>query len=327
MTDPIAPKGIPLMNMYSTSMIQDETYNKGLLSPGIITTDPELMELLMGADPSDLSKSEGEFSQHFERIDFGGVGEQKISRQGLFEFRLILATPPRIADYVLEINVRWEMEGENGVSSQDLVEAYDIARAAIFDVWGGYYLWGKKTNSEIIRIDICPQILRNTDGNYIKVSVYPDTAFTFDVKGQQIDLGYFSSEWRMFKTFSFSKMRRELNAKDDDGKFTCHHRYMTTLTNGIDDQGRMTKIEPFRKGKGLHEFGHMIGLPHDLDLDSIMYTSELDGKRPATDCWRYHDIDVDGSRPFTSHFRMAKLWVEKILREELRIKTNLIISY
>ena len=71
------------------------------------------------------------------------------------------------------------------------------------------------------------------------------------------------------------------------------------------------------EGDGPHEFGHMMGLCHDFgDEASVMYNLPLEGGT-ATSTGTTGSKFGGANRPYASHVKLGKVWVEDILKTHL----------
>ncbi len=211
----------------------------------------------------------------------------ELGTQGRFELRLLC---PQANDgkWKLEINVKWKLEYATSVGQyrgtlQDLVNQ---ANRTITDVWGGFSLV-----SGNLAIPICPQIIsvEADEDKFFTVTVFPDTATDADMQiGQtqreQVNINDY--HWLMRETLTFSKIDVDRN----------------------------------RAGRGPHEFGHMIGLPHDLyQENSVMFGIpiwESDRRLENLPNFRYGG----SGKIFASHFKIVKLWADELLSKDFIIK-------
>lgn len=216
------------------------------------------------------------FRERFERLNYSvydwiKVTGKEYGRQGRFEFELKAVQGTR---YELRINVPWRLD-RRGVSMSE-TEIVDGANLAIRTYWGA--LGPGREHFELVSrhdgmvIPIIPGVVLppKTDSFVWNISVYPDSAQAVP-HYEVVWMSDFS--WAMRETLSF-------RPREDD---------------------------PEKAGRGPHEVGHMMGIPHDIgDRYTIMSTVE------GINHWRY---SLGGDkfpvlRPYASHFKLAKVWAE-----------------
>ncbi|MFX0171306.1 MAG: hypothetical protein ACFE9L_05250 [Candidatus Hodarchaeota archaeon] len=286
---PLSVIGISFNLLYGVGR-QHPTYSRGHLNKPKFS-DSELKEKLNEAKEGSLeTPAPRTFKQHFERIDYGGA----YGRPGKFDYKLF---PLNSTDWELQINLKWKMENgkDQSLSQQSLNEAFASAQATIPLVWGGYSL-----KAPGLTIPIKPQVLQVETDQFFTIHVFPDSASDADMLSNRyslLEVSVTSDEVVNMSAFRF-QMRKSLTF----GKFN----------------------ENSKAGRGPHEFGHMIGLPHDFDVvDSIMYFPN-EGSPYRTDRWKFGDVF---NKPFTSHFKMAKFWAEEVLSAHLNRSLDFIIDY
>lgn len=115
-------------------------------------------------------------------------------------------------------------------------------------------------------------VVASSDNFTWNVKVYPDSANVVE-HNEVVWMNDF--RWSMRETFSFRPREEE---KD-------------------------------KAGRGPHEVGHMMGIPHDVgDRFSVMSTIDT----PGFNHWRLSN-NSDGKPvlwPYASHFKLAKVWAD-----------------
>lgn len=298
----LPPTGIPFNALFGVSTKQHPDYTHGSLGAlrDIKNADPEwiLREVIhdaIGGQPLQ-NPSPGLFIQHFPKHGRLGVTngtmyysnffnnipnivKNDLATQGRFDL-LLNKTGPNSWD--LEIIVKWKMNQEGGLtlSQSALVQIIDRTNIVIDQVWGGYSL---EFNNLIITIK--PKVVKVNNGEFFNIHLYPDSADlaatrkeypgdSEDTMGEVVNTENF--RWQMYETHSFSDVAAP---------------------------------EAIKKGRGPHEFGHMIGIPHDYDVsNSIMYD-----KGPPF----IFRMGQAGCNARPSYFKIAKLWVEQVLQTHL----------
>lgn len=141
------------------------------------------------------------------------------------------------------------------------------------------YWGGYSLNSATCRVVIIPTVYHDDDEHDITVSVYPDeyeNSIIEEVKEYHIEVR---------ETLSF-------------------------MAVGVEDDPDYDK-----KARWPHEYGHIIGLPHDMNFRSVMYSPPAGRPySPRYDLyWRYGFAEA---RPRPEHFKLVKVWVERVIAQQ-----------
>ncbi|MFX1286872.1 MAG: hypothetical protein ACFFB5_24780 [Promethearchaeota archaeon] len=142
-----------------------------------------------------------------------------------------------------------------------------------------------KLESDEISIQIFPTVYRDDKDPNIIVNVYPDThqeLIMEEVCNYEIDVR---------ESFSFLPI-----VEEEDENYDL-------------------------KGRWPHEYGHMIGLPHDMNFNSVMRSPKVTETTDLAKGYKtYQDIywkyGFPEAKPIPDHFKPVKVWVEHIFKEE-----------
>jgi hypothetical protein len=277
--------GTPFETLTGLELEQDPTYwagnGLGWLPEHVVA------DLLRDASEGPMRGSTAiGFKERFEKIDYvvvdlwrGEIFGLAQAKQGRFEFELKILPGPT---YELNVNVPWHLNVLPGVVSAQaqIIDAVNLALA-------NYWIAGPDGRVELVsRIDglTIPIILRvalvpKSDSFAWEIKVYPDSAATVE-HAEVVWMSDFS--WSMRETYSF----------------------------------RPREDHPQKAGRGPHEVGHMMGIPHDVaDRYTVMSTIDDLG----FDHWRY-SLGGDASpilRPYAAHFKLCKVWSEMVFANQL----------
>jgi hypothetical protein len=219
--------------------------------------------------------------RHFKDLDYRNIHPQQLTMfknpiHGNFDLKLYKLYPNN--RHVVEINVKWKVEKAEGdaLSTRQVDEAVDRADHAIKDVWG------HRITVNNVDIQVYPQIIRTHHDQHYTITVFPDSVpYPSGLRPDYLHVNQDKLTWNMRETFEFTKIDK---FKKDIQK----------------DKG---------PSSGTHEFGHMMGLPHDCDFKySVMHWPcfESDG----SDLWKYGG----GNEPFIEHYKIVRLWLEDVFR-------------
>lgn len=154
-----------------------------------------------------------------------------------------------------------------------------VARAqqAITDYWGGHHFSRGNT-----RVTIIPTIYEDAREHDFVMHVYADA---FD---DPLYEGITDYECNVRESFSFAPIGAE---QDTDYA---------------------------KKGRFPHEYGHMIGLPHDMYCQTVMHSQEAKtGASNYSNSYEpYWIYGYAEATPRAGHFKPARIWTERVLREQ-----------
>lgn len=307
----VTPTGVPYENFVEVRPQQHAKYTAGFLGR---TEDKVLLKLLTeGANGKPQKPAPGRWIQNFHKERFlmheddGAIFyrdlphfilREDIGAAGRFDFDLDLTG---VNSWQLNIVVKWYLELMNmpsaysgGTTDDAIIDAaLQRVNPALEEFWGGYALECGPIIVQPIPIHTKVVRVQTTGDAHFKVFVYPDSTLTIDMKrdmfglevptkGEEVNME--NQIWLMRETLTFDKWF------SGDTK---------------------------QRGNGPHEYGHMMGLTHDLgDLDSVMYSNLGRGSPPDID--DYKEYKYGGkNHPYASHFKLAKLWVDQILSTEV----------
>lgn len=301
--NPITPIGNTYTDLMGVSSKQSDSYWSG---NGLgLTAETVLVKLLNNASTCDIQGSgSGPFKQRFCKINYASMASSSmhdkllysaLGQQGRFEFALM----PVNAGYELEIRVYWKLLLRPGVTTAEsqIVEA---ANNAINEYWGAPSGFNRRNFELISRADrsiipIKPRIVNNiSDDFFFSVTVFPDSASDDDMAPHFEVVWTSDFSWNMRETFTFKPRQESIHA-----------------------------------GRGPHEYGHMMGIPHDVgDRETIMSTIEMN--REAYMPWKYfrNDGSIDFKNrnvPYGGHFKLAKIWTEIVFANKLNRIEDFII--
>ncbi|MFX1575283.1 MAG: hypothetical protein ACFFB0_21315 [Promethearchaeota archaeon] len=142
-----------------------------------------------------------------------------------------------------------------------------------------------KLESNDISIQIFPTVYMDNENPDITVNVYPDSyqeLIMEEVCNYEIDVR---------ESFSFLPIIEEADENYD------------------------------LKGRWPHEYGHIIGLPHDMNFNSVMRSPSVSETKDLAKGYKtYQDIywkyGFPEAKPIPDHFKPIKVWVEYIFKEE-----------
>lgn len=278
--------GIPFEGMSDLAAEQDSTYWTG---NGLGWLPEEVVaKILQDATETTLTGSPATgFKQRFEALDYvvtdfwrGEIYGIVQARQGRFEFEL---TPP--PNYEMRINIPWKLDILSGVTmTQD--DIIILANQSIKDYWTQSPLGNLElvSRNDGLRVPVTVNIVSVPSSQDFawNVKVYPDSAATVE-HYEAVWMADFS--WSMRETFSF----------------------------------RPREDEPQKAGRGPHEVGHMMGIPHDVgDRFTVMSTIDQVGFNH----WRF-SLGGDANpvlRPYAAHFKLAKVWADMVFTQFERIE-------
>ncbi len=181
--------------------------------------------------------------------------------------------------YTAEIKVNCELVSKHGAELSKIIQN---AQKSINEYWLHYKM---VSLDERIQIEVILTVEKGTN-NPIIINVYPDNY----------------NQGRLYENYTYGRWGNDnkINVRE-----TLSFKRITDPNITYDKTGRFP-----------HEFGHIMGLPHDINYPSVMYSQKL-GQRcdPNMDAyWKYGGALA---KPKASHFKHLKVWVEYIFREEL----------
>ncbi len=283
----LTPIGIPF-GALSSQAGQHPTYSKGFLGA---FEDLEIRPVLESARVGGLQKpATNTFLQHIANFRAYNLPNSPVRvynvlvAHGSWDFKLQpLASAP--VSWELQINVKWAVELSDSVSAysgggtaQQVISTFISLANSVVGEFWGGY--SLFFASLNVTIPIRAQVLLDAD-EFITVKLYPDGTPRASMDGDEV---VHEPRWSARQTKTFS---------------------------------RYTPADP-ENGNGPHEFGHMMGLFHDLtDTSDVMWNPENSGQysesNPKHQLYKYGG----GARPYASHFKLAKLWADSVFSTEV----------
>lgn len=303
------PIVVPYEFLYSGNE-HDPSYSRGFLGSlpeelinGIIT-EGETGELVHTGDSWE-QKFSGSISGYKGAFAWSSVpgAPQLIGELGAFDLRLIKRDATN-ENWDIEIVIKFKLNLFRDISQYVAVSETMLfsnfmnnARIAIQDYWGGAQL---VSNSSPLTVNIIPTLVDVTSDEHYDVTIYPDdeTDLDFFKQWEKVQFGIMSDSWYARETKTFSRWKPGASGNP---------------------------------GNGPHEYGHMMGVPHDYyELDSVMYSTPdmAIGEDDLTEDELQFRYGGD-NKPWASHYRIIQLWAEKtfrkgsVLGERMELKVQL----
>lgn len=307
----ISPIGLTFAHMYLAS-VQDPSYEYGFMGK---ISETELKNFIKEGKTGKLVRDGNSWSQEFgsnTKAAFNwdeatstptGKADLRVGEQGAFQYKLIQESPDK-KKWSLEINVRWKINLEYsslsryaGSSENEIItEFIELANRALEAYWVNnnlndvsVKLISKKPD---VTVELIPRAIGVVNNEQYLVTIFPDNdRGSMGEKPEVVQLRSDGHRWFARETATFSP------------------------SGGI--------LDELMKGNGPHEFGHMMGLPHDIvQTASYMYSG--------------NDFSISGiqykfggkNTAWTSHYRIMKYWTESVmaLPEVLGKKVSFIIQ-
>lgn len=284
--------GAPFERLVSDELEQDSTYWSGI-GVGCL---PEhvLAEILRNAslDPHLVGSEATGFTERFQSLNYQSVAHSlfNFGHLGRFEFQLSIDGGSRFEIFA---NIPWRFIKVSGVTASDST-LLSAVNGAVQDYWVTWPDGPVALQSRIdgLTIPLTPRVLSPVAGDPFAwtVTVFPDAAATV-AHDEFVWMADFT--WSMRETFSF----------------------------------RPRSHDWAKAGRGPHEVGHMMGLPHDIgDRYSAMSDVENHSDRDVL-AWRY-SLGGDGvriARPYAGHYKLFKIWAEMVFAQMGRLEDFVII--
>ncbi|MBN2351385.1 MAG: hypothetical protein JXD23_02370 [Spirochaetales bacterium] len=290
-----------LNELYNPDQKQSISYylgnGLGWLPEDIVT------QLLFKAKVGDVQGiAPGPFYQRFEKISYSMnagnflvsdvIGEE-YGIQGRFEISL---GPSADTTYEITVTVYFKLDIKPGVT-HTAEQIINNANIAINEYWGSPPVFSQSTFQLVSRIDgmVIPVRfkIQNTEtaAFAFTVTVFPDTTPVAAMLpgGEVVQMSDFT--WNMREMLTFSPFQDGAEA-----------------------------------GRGPHEYGHMMGIPHDIGNSFTVMSTQA-----GTNSWKYfrQDGSADANscaNPWSSHFKLIKVWAENIFANKLNRVEDFIIK-
>jgi hypothetical protein len=276
--------GAPFEALAGGDSEQDPSYWAGI-ALGCLPEHVIASILAAGSVPPHLvGSSAGGYHQRFQLLNFEPDPHTLIhfGQQGRFEFQL---TGPTGSAFELTASIPCQFTLASGVSQSES-QILEAANAAIANYWltwpAGRVALLSRNDATTITLTI--KVVKASEGDPFmwNFKVFPDSAETVDHYEFVWNADF---SWALRETYSF----------------------------------RPREDQVAKAGRGPHEIGHMMGIPHDFgDRYSVMSDVDFQGFNH----WRY-SLGGDSNpvlRPYASHFKLFKAWAETVFAQMGRIE-------
>ncbi len=292
----ISPIGLTFAHMYLAS-VQDLSYKRGFMGN---ISETELKNLIENAKNGGLIRDGNSWSQEFgsatstafnwNQVRSTPAGQLDLSagKQGAFQYKLIQESSDK-KKWNLEIIVRWKIDLKYsllskyvGSSKEDIITSFiNSANIALYEYWVRNNLHGNTSVKLVsiepdVTVELRPKAIKVGNNEQYIITIFPDNGLS--------DMG----------------LKPEVVQFDSSGHKWFAREEATFAARFHGDR--------LSSGNGPHEFGHMMGLPHDIALTgSYMYSGNV--KSTAGLQYKFGG----NNKAWASHYRIIKYWAESIM--------------